>query len=58
MSEPPRFPSDFSEILSGDEPPINLWAEIYANQSPELDAQPSSKIKNFLSTILPMPTVP
>jgi len=45
MSEPPRTPSDFSEILSGDEPPIivggqaiNLWAEIYANQSPVLDA--------------------
>ena len=45
MSETPRTPSDFSEILAGDEAPlivggqaVNLWAEIYANQSPSLDA--------------------
>lgn len=37
-------PSDFAEILAGDDPPlivggqaVNLWAEIYASQSAELD---------------------
>ena len=45
MSEPPRTPADFAEILAGEESPlivggqaVNLWAEIYANQSPILEA--------------------
>ncbi|MEN9842099.1 MAG: hypothetical protein RL376_1899 [Verrucomicrobiota bacterium] len=44
MSEAPRTPADFAEILAGDEPPlivggqaVNLWAEIYASQSPTLE---------------------
>ncbi len=45
MSKVPRTPAEFSEILSGENPPlivggqaINIWAEIYACQSPSLDA--------------------
>jgi hypothetical protein len=39
-----HIPSDFAEILAGDDPPlivggqaVNLWAEIYASQSVQLD---------------------